>query len=60
MKSKEKYPNSNVFSGIGTLPINGPIKGGFDGLPAALIALGCLVFALAFAAIIYLCIMKHK
>merc|ERR1712241_1356204 len=46
--------------GIGTLPINGPIKGGFDGLPAALIAIGCLVFALAFAAIIYLCIMRRK
>ena len=32
----------------------------FDGLPAALISIGCLVFALAFAAILYLCFMRRK
>ena len=32
----------------------------FDGLPAALISIGCLVFAFAFAAVMYLCIMRKK
>ena len=32
----------------------------FDGLPAALISIGCLVFAFAFAAVMYLCIMRRK
>jgi len=37
-----------------------PVRSNFDGLPAALIAIGCLVFAFAFAAILYLCIMRRK
>lgn len=32
----------------------------FDGLPAALISIGCLVFAFAFAAVMYLVIMRKK
>ena len=45
--------------GIEPLPIEDS-EGNFNGLPAALISIGCLVFALAFAAIIYLCVMKRK
>ncbi len=31
-----------------------------DGLPAALIAIGCLIFAFAVGAIIYFCCLKNK
>ena len=35
------------------------ISGSFDGLPAVLIALGCLVFAIAIAAMLYLCFIRR-
>ena len=47
--------------GIIDTPVRaGGVRSNFDGLPAALIAIGCLVFAFAFAAILYLCIMRRK
>ena len=35
------------------------VAGSFDGLPAVLIALGSLVFALAIAAMLYLCFIRR-
>ena len=35
------------------------VAGNFDGLPAVLIALGALVFAVAIAAILYLCFIRR-
>ena len=35
------------------------IAGNFEGLPAVLIAIGALVFALAIAAMLYLCFIRR-
>ena len=58
-------PYPDVPGGLpGSQPIPPPVtqdsRSDFDGLPAALISIGCLVFAFAFAALIYLCIMRRK
>jgi hypothetical protein len=51
-------PGSKSISPV--LPVIAGSGSGFDGLPAALIAIGCVVFALALAAIVYLCLIKKK
>ena len=51
-------PGSQSISG--SLPTKSDSQSTFKGLPAALISIGCLVFAFAFAAVMYLCIMRKK
>ncbi len=46
---------------LGTLPVRAvEAAEAFPGLPAALIALGAVLFALAVAAIIYMCVVKGR
>ena len=50
--------NSGTF-GLDSDVLQAGLPGNFDGLPAVLIALGALVFALAIAAMLYLCCIRR-
>ena len=50
--------NSGSF-GLDSDVLQAGLPGNFDGLPAVLIALGALVFALAIAAMLYLCCIRR-
>ena len=58
------YPGLDMWqTGTGSenaSPVKSAGNSNFDGYPALLIAFGCIVFALALAAMAYLCVIRRR
>ena len=56
-------PYINILSGSRDFADSQPVKesgSNYDGVPAFLIAVGCIMFAVAVAAMVYLCFIRRK